>query len=1046
MLGILVRVLCAWAVLFGISRQSVAAETAALEMIAATGVKGGLIVHLGCGDGKLTAALHASDSFLVQGLDADAGRVEAARKYIQSRGLYGKVCVDRLSGKRLPYIDNAVNLLVCEDLGQIPIAEVLRVLAPGGAAVVKREGQWTKQVKPRPAEIDEWTHWLHDASGNAVARDRTVGPPERLQWAAGPVWARHHNTAPSLSAAVSAGGRLFYICDEAPPGFDDTLPDRYELSARDAFNGTLLWRTAIDDWGWRSWSATVYTNFFLGRNLHPTQIQRRLVAIDDRVYVTLGFNAPVSELDAATGKTLRSFPGTEHTSEILYYRGKLVLAIGKEPEHPGYVAKDPPGKKEIALLDVASGRQLWRAGDFVGISARSSPVQRITQLTMAVGPEGVFFVEEDQLVGLDLASGKPLWRVARPVRPKEKVVDKYLNDHTNLCTLVYAEGLLLFGQPHPQADAPPRNSPQPADLMAVSARDGQVKWRQPCGSWGYGTPIDIFVAQGLVWVHDRERYELLGLDPADGQVKKRLATQDVFDEAHHHRCVRDKATERFLVSSRRGVELTGWEDGTVQLNGWVRGECGFGTIPCNGLIYSTPHPCQCRIEDKLNGLFALAPEEAAKERDAEATEDRLERGPAFALSSDSQSPIPNPSDWPTYRHDPMRSSAAPASVAALVVPLWEASVGRSLSAPVLAEGKVFVAVVEEHRICALDAAAGRPLWSFTAGGPVDTPPSIYQGLALFGSRDGYVYCLRASDGQLVWRLRAAPRDRRLVANEQIESVWPVHGSILVVGDVAYCAAGRSSHLDGGIRLLAMRPATGQVLREETVASGGAAGQGRGKGALDDVLVFDGQSVCMRQSRFDLFGPSAKTGTSQLPPRHLLATGGLLDDTWFNRIYWALNGEPLGQLLVFDQQASYGIRAYDHPGNVSGQFTPGRKGYQLFAHPHAPAAENKRGKTAKRSRATDDLWVTMVPVRVRAMALAADTLFAAGTPDVVAPADPWAAVEGRQGGLLCAYSTKDGKKLAEQRLPAAPIYDGLAASGSRLYLSTADGKVRCLGSR
>ena len=56
---------------------------------------------------------------------------------------------------------------------------------------------------------------------------------------------------------------------------------------------------------------------------------------------------------------------------------------------------------------------------------------------MAAGPEGVFLVEEDVLVGLDLKTGKELWRVPRPPRPAEKVTDAYRNDHTNLCTLVY---------------------------------------------------------------------------------------------------------------------------------------------------------------------------------------------------------------------------------------------------------------------------------------------------------------------------------------------------------------------------------------------------------------------------------------------------------------------------------------------------------------------------------------------------------------------------------------------------------------------------------
>ena len=43
-----------------------------------TGVRGGLIVHIGCGDGKLTAALCANDSYVVHGLDADARNIAAA--------------------------------------------------------------------------------------------------------------------------------------------------------------------------------------------------------------------------------------------------------------------------------------------------------------------------------------------------------------------------------------------------------------------------------------------------------------------------------------------------------------------------------------------------------------------------------------------------------------------------------------------------------------------------------------------------------------------------------------------------------------------------------------------------------------------------------------------------------------------------------------------------------------------------------------------------------------------------------------------------------
>ena len=183
----------------------------AQQVLSATGVKGGLVVHLGSGDGRLTAALRASDAYLVHGLDADPKNVEAARAHIRSLGLYGAVSVQRLTDPtHLPYADNFVNLLVAQDLGEVPMAECLRVLAPLGVAYIG--GQ--KTVKPWPKEIDQWTHFLHAADGNAVAADTKVGPPGCLQWMGEPRWTRSHEELSSISAVVSANGRMFTIVDK----------------------------------------------------------------------------------------------------------------------------------------------------------------------------------------------------------------------------------------------------------------------------------------------------------------------------------------------------------------------------------------------------------------------------------------------------------------------------------------------------------------------------------------------------------------------------------------------------------------------------------------------------------------------------------------------------------------------------------------------------------------------------------------------------------------------------------------------------------------
>ncbi len=87
---------------------------------------------------------------------------------------------------------------------------------------------------------------------------------------------------------------------------------------------------------------------------------------------------------------------------------------------------------------------------------------------------------------------------------------------------------------------------------------------------------------------------------------------------------------------------------------------------------------------------------------------------------------------------------------------------------------------------------------------------------------------------------------------------------------------------------------------------------------------------------------------------------------------------------------------------------------------------------------------MIPLRVRAMVLAGDRLFAAGLPDAVDPDDPLAALEGRRGALLKVFSAADGSLQSKHRLAAPPAFDGLSSAGGRLYLVTTDERLICFG--
>ena len=83
--------------------------------------------------------------------------------------------------------------------------------------------------------------------------------------------------------------------------------------------------------------------------------------------------------------------------------------------------------------------------------------------------------------------------------------------------------------------------------------------------------------------------------------------------------------------------------------------------------------------------------------------------------------------------------------------LWKRDLGQKLSAPIAVGNRVYVSAVDAHTVYALDRESGKVIWSFIADGRIDTPPTYYKGMLLFGTRNGYAYCLRARDGALSWR-------------------------------------------------------------------------------------------------------------------------------------------------------------------------------------------------------------------------------------------------------------------------------------------------------
>ena len=193
-------------------------------------------------------------------------------------------------------------------------------------------------------------------------------------------------------------------------------------------------------------------------------------------------------------------------------------------------------------------------------------------------------------------------------------------------------------------------------------------------------------------------------------------------------------------------------------------------------------------------------------------------------------------DWPTYQHDYARTGVARES---LLAPFTDGWVHRYRHAPrpawrgeakwdgynkvydlksrqifdyayhpVIADGLLYYGSSADDKIYCLDATTGEQRWTFFTEGPVRLAPTIAEGRVFVGSDDGHAYCLDAKSGTLVWKTQLGLRDYRIPGNSRIISRWPLRTGIVVIGDLAYCAAGMFP--SEGVLITAIEADTGKI--------------------------------------------------------------------------------------------------------------------------------------------------------------------------------------------------------------------------------------------
>jgi outer membrane protein assembly factor BamB len=1055
------------------------------SLLQETNIKGGLVVQLGC---KSDQNISLNSSFLFHGLNTDAGHIENLRKTIKSKNQYGRISASVYNGKKLPYADNMVNLLIVEDAADVTKEEMMRVLAPNGFIARKIKDTWKTEKKARPKGMDEWSHWLRAPDNVTVSKDTIVGPPRRLQWLGNPLWSRSHNdidVPSSVNIILSANGRVFYDTDV---GFPDShkMPARFYLFARDAFNGMLLWKKPLTEW---------YKNVEYRRGNPPVVVQRRIVCAGDTLYATFSKEGPVHAIDAATGETIKTFDNTHNAQELVFAEGKLFVVTWKyeDPRKIGYLKytgnfkttwygdklpkelADNPEKyvkyreqvrTKVVAIEPESGKVLWQRDD--------TEASLILPQTLAVDEGRVYFKTPEKLQCIDAETGNKIWSadIGIPLADTVKNTKYYLgtkdtrwydNVHNVSRVMVLKDKVLTVAQ---------------GKLYAVSKKDGKILWADVSVSTAFCSPPELFPIGDTVYL-SKKGYSSVDLNTGiiDKQGSMKLGPTGM----GHHRCYRKLATEKYILSSAAGIELMDVSTGKASYNQWTRGNCFAGFIPANGMLYMTPHPCACFTRTRMNGMLAFAP--AASSDEAGKAVVRLEKGPAFGISQELSIQNQNSLDWAMYRKNSDRSGATSVLVSSDLSLAWKTELGRKLS-PISSSGdQLFVSAVDEHTVYCLDASSGKINWSFIAGGRVDTPPTIFGDFAVFGCKDGWTYCLKKDNGELIWRFNGAPQQRLVGVFDQLESAWPVHGTVLVLENknindekpVVYLTAGRNTYLDSGIFIYALDLVSGKVVANNLL-SGPYREDGSPiiedshviSGVNDDILVSDGEYLYIKDIVLDMDLTESKTKGND----HLMTTGiSLLDSYWHHRSLWlfdtkvpySVGQKSGGNLLAFNGPHLFSFRS--HSGGRNAGFDPAEDSYLLnrfklsVLKPDSETAniispvkvDWRKGKKGDASRETA-VWSQKVDIICKAMILTGinnqdpskEFLFMAGTKNLKTHELVDAALLNKKGGILRVVSAVDGEQLAEYTLTSLPVYDGMAASLSgSLFISQEDGYIICM---
>lgn len=643
-----------------------------------------------------------------------------------------------------------------------------------------------------------------------------------------------------------------------------------------------------------------------------------------------------------------------------------------------------------------------------------------------------------EIICRDAKTGKDLWRIPASGTP-------------SLCH----RGKLLIRGKQKSETVTVRNKERTTHVAVnhcVDLKDGTLLWTiEFCLPTHHGAAT-MFCIDDTVWVRPGKLGGGFGTDEfwraCDLQTGKIL--REIPTIQSMHRCFEPRATERFILGT--GIDyLDHTTDETYAFHG-ARGDCGLGTIPANGMLYQFPNMCMCMGQvDGVSGISSHSLSDPAES--ALKLSDLLEKGPAYGTIANNEDG--SLKSWPSLRGNNARLGSNQAKLPDALEVLWEQSNPVQPSSPVAANGAVYVALRDSYAVSAFAASDGQLKWTFIADGPIDSPPTLAGNAVVFGGEDGWIYVVRAADGKLAWRFRAAPEERVILTDEHPASAWPLHGSLLVEDGVIHAAAGHHNELDGGLFTYALELETGNIVWGKRLIRGGVT-QNIELSEIGDtgntILSSDGETLYMELLHLDL-----ETGVIEksYPNGKIFFCGG-----WPEQVIW---GGPQGYLLDLSLPSyTSGHSSSDWIwGKVRANMVAvnGDVGYGIITL-HGKEVRHRKTEPlfkdgpaivfcAKQVEA-DKGWSEYIPQEsliwkcaLPEGSIARTVIKTAGQ---VIVAFQTVEEDGAAAGVILQLDPATGEETGRLALSAAPRWDGLAAAGNRLYLITEENALVCLGAR